>query len=279
MAIYQYVNGYPTLVGYSGDAGQALAGYGATGQVQGSPFPGISAWGGTAAAGGASGAGGTGSGTGGTTYNSVLDYARDAISRSPRLTAPSFKQAQLSDAAKSYPAALRNLAAIQSQNAFQSQVNQGIRQGNAGNAYQNALRQRDASQLAGMAQAGQAQLGVDTTAAGFLNDYQRLLAQIYGYDINQRESDLATYRAAMERGMASAGSSGGASGVVGGPGTIGGSQGSGAAGKFIGMDNAVWINPYASTNSGSDSYAWKNSNGTTFYGSAIGRANGFNSGA
>lgn len=200
MAIYAMVNGYPTLVGYSGDAGQALAGYGATGQVQGSPYPGVAQWGGASATGG----GGTGGGGGGT-YSSVLDYAKDAISRSPQVASPALQQAGLSQAAQQYPTYLRNMGENMAQQSYQSQVNQGIRQGNAPNAYLQALNARNQARLGYMTQAGQAQMGVDVAGAGLLNDYQRLLLSRYGIDVGQRESDLGTYRAAMTSAMGTAG--------------------------------------------------------------------------
>lgn len=230
---YRMVNGYmqPVQVDQFGTPAYGSAGTPLTGNY-------LTGSGGTTAAGGTTVGGANATGGGGTTYNSVLDYARDAISRSPQVASPTLQQASLSTAAQNYPTWMRNLGEIQSQDAFQSQVNQGIRQGNAGNAYQNALRQRNTSRLGYMGQAGQAQLGVDTTQAGLLNDYQRMLLQRYGLDIGQRESDLGTYRAAMTQGMSTAGRSGSGSTILG-PSAVTAYNNAmqGDAGVFKGMDS------------------------------------------
>lgn len=192
---YRMVNGYyqPVQVDQFGTPA-----YGASGEPMLGSY--MAPSGGTGAAGGAT-LGGAGTGSTGGGYASVLDYARDAVSRSPQVASPTLQQAGLSDFARNYPNYMRNLGEVNAQQAFQGQVNQGIRQGNAGNAYQAALMNRNTSRLGYLGQAGQAQLGVDTTSAGLLNDYQKLLLERYARDIMQRDSDLSTYRSAMLGGM------------------------------------------------------------------------------
>lgn len=187
------------MVGYGGDRGQALAGYTAYGKLQGDPnTPGVTPYGSQASPGasGAQASGGINAGAQ-NAANTFYGMAGQAISAVPQVASPSLTYQGLTPASLNYPQYMRAQGENMAQQGFQNQVNQGIRQGNAGNAYTQAMNARNNARLGYMGQAGQAQLGVDTAGAGLLNAYQQQLLNRYGYDINQRNANLGIYGQAM----------------------------------------------------------------------------------
>lgn len=128
------------------------------------------------------------SGTSGS--SSSMSMTGSSATPPARIPAPGMSQFQGSQEAQAYPTWLRNLGETQAQKSFQTQVNQGIGMGNAAQGYQAAEQARNMARLGYMSQAGKEQLGVDLQQSGYLNDYQKLLSQLYGIDVTQRGQDI-----------------------------------------------------------------------------------------
>lgn len=140
--------------------------------------------------------------------NMPADYfsssAVNAMSGSsvPTIAAPNLTPFEFSPDSKSYPTYLRNLGENAAQQAFQRSTNRI----GAGNSQQNLMHAQDAlnnNRLAYMSKAGQENLAVDNSMADAWNKYNALLAQLYGYQVQQRGQDVnyaATQYNANSRG-------------------------------------------------------------------------------
>ena len=104
------------------------------------------------------------------------------------IAAPTSSQYQYNNP---YPTYMRNIGENQAQQRFQTAVNQGIRLGNAPQAYQAAMDARNQNRLQYMAQAGQAQFGIDQAQAAALDAYQRNVAQLYATQVQQKAAEDA----------------------------------------------------------------------------------------
>lgn len=107
----------------------------------------------------------------------------------PSIAAPNLTPFEFSPDTKSYPTYLRNLGENTAQQAFQRATNRI----NAGNSQQNLMHAQDAlnnSRLGYMSKAGQENLAVDNSMADAWNKYNALLAQLYGYQVQQRGQDV-----------------------------------------------------------------------------------------
>lgn len=99
---------------------------------------------------------------------------------------PTLQQFSFSPEATQYPTFLRSLGENQAQEAFQQQVNQGVRSGAAFQGYQRALNQRNQSRLGYMGQAGQEQLRTEQSIADAVARYNDQLTNLYGVDVGDR---------------------------------------------------------------------------------------------
>lgn len=179
----------------------------------------------------------------------------------PQIPSPNLGSFQYSSEAQNYPTWMRNMGENQAQQAFQQQVNSGIRLGSAAQGYQHAMDNRNQSRLAYSAAAGQNALTVQQALALEQQRRNDEALRMFGIQVGQRGQDMS-YQESMMRAMSGGGGGGGGGIRMGGGGSIGGGRSTG--GGFIpltshpgsGLENmgiSGYSNPYQSS-SYSDPY-------------------------
>jgi len=141
-------------------------------------------YGGAPVGGGVSG----GPSAGGSSSSSTASFT--ASNGTAPIPAPNMNGFTFSQDSLNYPAYLKNLGENMAQQQFQSQVNQGLRAGNAGNSYLKAQDQMNMARLNYMGQAGQQSLGVDKAQADEVARRNAEILQRYGIQVGQRGQDL-----------------------------------------------------------------------------------------
>jgi hypothetical protein len=121
--------------------------------------------------------------------SSSSSSASSTASLPPSIAPPSLSPFNYSTESQSYPTYLRNLGENQAQRAYQQTLNRAT-MGNSNQQFQHATDALNTSRLAYMGQAGQEELGIQNALASSHNEYQKLLAQLYGYQVGQRGQDV-----------------------------------------------------------------------------------------
>lgn len=107
-----------------------------------------------------------------------------------RVSAPNYSNYNYSSDATNYPTFMKNLGENNAQNAFQNQVNSGIRLGNSGQSFMHAQDQMNNSRLGYMNQAGQAQMTVEQTLAAENERRNQLQQNAFGINAGQRGDEI-----------------------------------------------------------------------------------------
>lgn len=107
-----------------------------------------------------------------------------------RVPTPAMGQFQYSQNATSYPDYLRSIGENQAQQQFQSNVAGNVRLGNSAQGYQHAQDLQNQARLGYGAQAGQAQMGVETAQAGLVSARNQENLASFGINAGQRAGDL-----------------------------------------------------------------------------------------
>ena len=144
----------------------------------------------------------------------------------PRLTAPTLTPYQYNTESTSYPTYLRNLGENTAQKGFQRATNR-ISMGNSFQQLQHAQDELNNNRLGYMSQAGQQELAVQNALAAQQDELNKLLTQLYGYDVAQRGQDL-DYAGQLANAQAKASESSRSSG--GGGASLGGGNSQGGGG-------------------------------------------------
>lgn len=132
-----------------------------------------------------------------------------------RISGPALGSFNYSQESQSYPTYLRNLGENQAQQAFQRQINTGIRMGSAAQGFQHAEDARNQSRLSYMGQAGQQELTVQQALALEQQRRNDEMLKRYGLDIQQRGQDM-DYMSALLTAASSASKGGGGGFTIGG---------------------------------------------------------------
>lgn len=101
---------------------------------------------------------------------------------------PNLTPFKYSTESQSYPAYLRNLGELQAQRNYQQTLNRAT-MGNTNQQFMHAQDALNASRLGYMGQAGQEELGIQNALASSQNEFNKALAQLYGYQVQQRGQD------------------------------------------------------------------------------------------